>query len=76
MFLLIQLGFSVKWDKVSGPSCRIQFLGIVVDSFQQRLELPKDKLKALSSLAVFHTLRAKITKKQLQVLIGHMSFAF
>lgn len=73
--LLIQLGFNVNWSKVLGPANDIQFLGLNLDSVNQRIKLPKDKLDALSALAGRYTVRSKITRKELEVLVGHMSFA-
>lgn len=72
--LLVDLGFAVKWDRVVNPSNRVQFLGIIIDSNFCRLELPPKKLRLLSLLSRQQALIKKITKKQLQVLIGHLSF--
>ena len=73
--VLISLGFSVKWEKVVGPTQRIKFLGLVIDSVLERIELPHEKMQHLASLASTHATARHITKHELQVLIGHMSFA-
>ena len=39
-----RLGISVAFDKLEGPSTRITFLGIVLDSEAQSLSLSQDKL--------------------------------
>ena len=57
------------------PSQRVQFLGLIIDSKLGRVELPDEKLKSLADLLNNFASRKKVTKKELQVLIGHMSFA-
>lgn len=49
--LLPFLGFRFKWGKVSGPCNRIVFLGLVLDSLTQRIELPADKPESLKKLS-------------------------
>ena len=73
--LLHSLGFEVKWDKVVGPSQRVQFLGLIIDSVQQRIELPKDKLLRLAGLAECFSQRRTVKRRDLEVLVGHMTFA-
>lgn len=73
--LLVRLGFSIKWEKVTGPTTRIQFLGLIIDSIKQRLELPREKMQALNLLCRLMKKKEKVTKHELQKLVGHMSFA-
>ena len=73
--LLHRLGFQVKWEKVVGPRQRITFLGLIIDSQMQRIELPPDKVKALADMALSLSQREKVTRKELEVIVGHMSFA-
>lgn len=73
--LLGKLGFSVQWPKIVGPSQRIQFLGLIVDSVKERLELPSDKLVTFSNLTQSYSVRSNLTKKELETIVGHMSFA-
>ena len=73
--LLHKLGFEVKWEKVIGPTQRVTFLGLTIDSVMQRIELPPEKIQALSDMASSLSQREKLTKKELEVLVGHMSFA-
>jgi len=37
------LGFPLKWEKVEGAACTIQFLGIVLDIQQLEVMLPEEK---------------------------------
>lgn len=73
--LLVSLGFAVKWSENLGPSSRIQFFGIIVDSQMECLELPLDKLARSTDLADRYSKEQKLTRKELEVIVGHMSFA-
>ena len=73
--LLHRLGFEVKWDKVVSSRQRITFLGLTIDSSVQRIELPPEKIKTLADMAFSFSQRKKITRKDLEVIVGHMSFA-
>ena len=73
--ILIQLGFAVNWAKIVSATQRVCFLGLIIDSANSRVELPLDKLEKLRSLAADYILRTKVTKRELQVLTGHMAFA-
>ena len=41
------LGVPLAPEKQAGPSTNIEFLGIVIDTVKQELQLPKDKLHRL-----------------------------
>lgn len=72
--LLTKLGFAVSWLKVS-PTTRVTFLGYVVDSIQQTVELPDEKIKQLGVLVLDFSRREKLTKREFQVILGHVCFA-
>ena len=69
--LLRLLGFAINYRKVVGPV----FLGIVLDSIKLVLELPKDKLTQLYSSILAMSNKIKITKRELQSLIGKLYWA-
>ena len=73
--LLIELGFAINWKKVVSPTTRVQFLGLIIDSLADRVELPQDKLDKLVAIASQYAPRTKLTKRELQVITGHMAFA-
>ena len=73
--LLTSLGFPISWEKVVSPTRRIKFLGVVIDSDLSRLELPPSKLNALLRMLNELGSKRKISKKELHVLVGHLSFA-
>ena len=58
--LLQELGFQISWHKVVPPIQALIFLGILINSVTQTLELPQDKLVALQDLvqAFLHWRRA------------------
>ena len=73
--LLLSLGLPINWGKLISPSQRVIFLGIIIDTNLQRIELPTDKLERLTDLASEYSLRRKVTKRELQIIVGHMTFA-
>ena len=75
IFLLRDLGFSIAWDKVAGPSQSIVFLGVQIDSVKACLELPPDKLIAFHGLVKDTLLQRRLSLKQLQVLAGKLNWA-
>lgn len=64
---LERLGFAVKWEEVTGPSQRVKFLGLLIDSMRLRLELPTDKLQKLCRLCNSLSMQKKVTERELQV---------
>lgn len=57
------------------PCTRIQFLGTILDSVNECLELPVAKEEKLLALAIKLMGNRKIHKTELQRLIGHRTFA-
>ena len=70
-------GVPVADDKVEGPSTRIKFLGLEVDTEKMLVQLPMDKLNDLKACIdeVLSYKSKKITLKKLQSLIGKLNFA-
>ena len=69
------LGVPLAPDKIIGPTQIITYLGIEIDSVDQCIRLPPDKLCEIRSLLTkWHTLK-KCTKRELLSLIGSLSFA-
>ena len=53
--LLRKLGFNISWHKVVGPTQRITFLGVDIDTRNSTLSLGNDKLQQLEQqLQQFH----------------------
>ena len=73
--LLQELGFQISWHKAVPPTQALIFLGILINSVTQTLELPQDKLVALQDLVQAFLHRRRASKRQLQSLAGKLSWA-
>ena len=68
-------GLPLEPSKTQGPTCRITFLGIELDSIAMEIRLPEDKLiNALKTLAQWRK-RKTCFKRDLLSLIGVLSHA-
>ena len=80
-----ELGIPLAPEKQAGPSTTIEFLGIIIDTSQQELRLPADKLDRLQCLTDewSHRLRKQrdnkcrpsCTRRELESLLGMMHHA-
>lgn len=73
--LLRYLGFSINYNKVVGPAQCITFLGVMLDSINCTLSLPKEKLDIFLQQVEDFNQRKSVSKKQLQSLAGKLSWA-
>jgi hypothetical protein len=69
------LGVPVALDKLEGPTTTLVFLGILVDSVQQQLRLPDDKLRELQHAIISWLGRRSASKRRLLSIIGKLAFA-
>jgi hypothetical protein len=70
------LGVPLAPEKTTLPSTTITFLGYEIDTLASEIRLPKDKIdKCVESITCFLS-RDKVTLRELQSLIGMLSFAF
>lgn len=73
--LVRKLGFSISWPKVVGPTQKITFLGVDIDTVSSTLSLGADKLgKLKEQLSNFYK-RKRASKLQLQQLAGLLNWA-
>ena len=75
LHLLRRLGFAISWAKVIGPTQRVCFLGIMLDSIAMKASLPEDKLCRLISTVHSFNGRKKAKQKELQRLAGVLNHA-
>ena len=69
------IGAPIKEEKVEGPTTRITFLEIVVDTISMEASISQErKTSLLTAILSFHSLK-KCTKRQLLSLINKLSFA-
>lgn len=69
------LGVPIAPDKTTPPSTNTTFLGVELDTTTWTARLPPDKLQTYASDLLQSCQSTKLTKKQLQSLIGKLSFA-
>jgi hypothetical protein len=68
--VLVDLGFIINWGKVVGPSQQLQFLDISLDSVVGTMSIPDDKLTAIRESTKLWINKKKVTKFELQSLVG------
>ena len=66
--LIRRLGFNISWKKVVGPTKRITFLGVDIDTSTCTLSLGKDKLNRLQQqLEQFSTRKRAIPGRHIEL---------
>ena len=70
-----RLGIPLAPDKLEGPTSRLVFLGILIDSTLMECSLPPDKLSELVAELLTWSSRKKCIKRELLSLIGKLNFA-
>ena len=71
---LRRLGFYISWPKTTSPSTLCKYLGILINSEEQTLSLPNDKLNKLHRELKFWSNRKTSTHKQMQILCGILNY--
>ena len=73
--VLVEFGLALSLPKFEGPLQRIEFLGIIVDSIKETLEISEErKLELLGLLQAFGK-RQTASVQRLQSLLGKLAFA-
>ena len=72
--LLEKLGLEESVQKSVSPSTQVEFLGILFNSETQTMEVTKERLLEISMLVEVWLKKSRATKKELQSLIGKLSF--
>jgi hypothetical protein len=75
MQLVRRLGFSINYSKVEGPTQRLTFLGITLDTVAMTMELPEAKVRDLTEELRRIYSSSKVSKRQLQSLAGKLNWA-
>ena len=70
-----RLGIPLAPDKLEGPTSRLVFHGILIDSTVMECSLPPDKLSELVAELLTWSSRKKCIKRELLSLIGKLNFA-
>ena len=69
------LGIPVAMQKTEGPSTRISFLDILIDTELFELRLPDDKLARLQQLIITWSGKRSCFRRDLDSFFGHLSHA-
>ena len=76
--IMVAIGMPLAEEKTLGPCPIIEFLGMVLNFFQQLLQIPKKKkdccLELLNEMVGLYHAQQKVTVKQVQHLVGHLNF--
>ena len=70
-----RLGVPIAHHKTEGPTTKITFLGIEMDTVMGELRLPQDKLVRLKETLQDWRFRKACTRKELESLIGQLNHA-
>lgn len=70
-----ELGLTIATEKTVGPTTRMVFLGIQIDSEAMTISLDEERVAAISKLLETWQLNSNCSLQQLQSLIGTLSFA-
>ena len=70
-----ELGVPLALDKLEGPTTKLTFLGIEIDTEAGVLSLPEEKLLRLKSLLAQWSTRRSCRRQQLESLIGTLHHA-
>ena len=70
-----ELGLQFQPNKIDGPSMKLEFLGLELDSKAMEVRLPPSKLEYLTELLRWWTNVSHCTLRDLEELIGFLQFA-
>ena len=73
--LVRRLGFAVAWEKVEGPTNKLTFLGIEIDTKAMELRPPQQKLVAFLDLLRDFSQCKHLSLQQLQRFAGKLNWA-
>jgi hypothetical protein len=73
-FVINEVGLVTSHEKTVYPSHITTCLGIIINSKNFTLSIPKDKLKVIVQMCKRYILYKKINKHQIQSLLGNLIF--
>ena len=68
--VLLNLGFELSEKKLVPPSTKVSCLGIIFDTTNFTMSIPEDKLQKIRLLCAEWLHKTRVTKKELQSLLG------
>ena len=73
--LCTELGVPLAEEKTEGPTTRLTFLGIELDTETQSISIPKTKVKEIHDLFIVYSVRKYATKRDILSICGQLGFA-
>lgn len=73
IFHRLRLPLSEK--KTIGPTCELEYLGIILDTDKMQARLPREKIDRISQFILQILSQKSCTRKDLEQLLGHLNFA-
>ena len=73
VFTALNIPLSEK--KTVGPTTRLEYLGIILDSSSMSAHLPQDKVLRIGNFVAKFQNQSKCTKQELLSLLGHLNYA-
>ena len=70
-----RLSIPIAKQKTVGPTTKLEYLGIILDTVLMQASLPHDKLSRLTEIVTVFLQKRKCTKCELLSLLGHMQYA-
>lgn len=74
-FIFKRLNIPLAEHKTVGPTCVLEFLGVILDSIRMEARLPLDKLSRITTKIQECLSKTSVTKLELLQLLGHLMFA-
>ena len=72
--MLQELGFEISQSKLVSPTNFAICLGIEIDTVNRTLKIPHAKLQEIQQICLQFASKSKVTKKQLQSLLGSLLY--
>lgn len=70
----LEMGVPLADNKTTGPTTKLTYLGLDIDTVEMKVKIPKEKLMKLQFGLCYITARQKIKLKELESIIGIMAF--
>lgn len=70
-----RLNIPISKKKTVGPTCTIEYLGIILDTVSFEARLPNEKVERISNFIDSFLHKKSVTKRELLQLLGHFNFA-
>ena len=67
-------GVPLALDKTDGPNTRMTFLGLVIDTMKQKIQVPSDKIATVMDKLDNALSKRKLTLRELQFFWGIFNF--